>query len=110
MQETVIQQGLHNSVHPEAGMNVYYIVDKNNAVYIFHDKPFMKELSWIEYDVDRSSLDFIMDDGDIRNHGIQIDKQYGAHLQNNHAISVILENESGQPVSGESIPLIIHRN
>jgi len=90
-------------------MNIYHVVDNNAAVYIYHSRPFSKELSWLEYNLDTQSLDFIMDDGDIRNFGMPVDPGYGKYLQNNHAISVILENAEGEPVSGESIPLIIHR-
>ncbi len=97
-------------MHPDLDMQVYYVIDKNCSVFIFHNKKFQKELSWVEYDLTRSSLDFIMDDGDIRNFGIPVEREYGAYLQNNHAISVILENEHGQPVSGESVPLIVHRS
>lgn len=96
--------------HPDFDMELYYAMDTNCTVYVYHNRPFQKELSWLEYNLDTDSLDFIMDDGDIRNFGIAVDKSYGAYLQNNHCVAVILQNAEGQPVSGESVPLIVHRN
>ena len=96
--------------HPDLDMELYYVMDANCAVYVYHNQPFRKELSWLEYNLDTQSLDFIMDYGDIRNFGIPVDSHYGKYLQNNHAVSVVLENAQGEPISGESIPLIVHKN
>ena len=41
------------------------VVNEKAEAFVFHNKAFRKKLSWLEYDLDGSRLDFIMNDGDI---------------------------------------------
>jgi len=75
-------------------------------IFIFHDIPFSKPLSWLEYDVGDGRLDFIMEDGDLRNFGIAVEKSVGAYLQNHHEICVVLR-DGIDVVSDVVVPLII---
>ena len=107
--DTQVPQGMNQGIHPGDGVAVKLVVGQDASVYIFHDKPFSKELSWIEYDLDRSNLDFIMDDGDIRNFGIPVDPKLGAYMQNIHSIGVVLAEGLQTVIDGAVFPLIIHR-
>lgn len=101
--------GSQGDRHPDFDIDVRIGHGPDGAIYIYHDKPFAKELSWLEYDMDRNSIDFIMDDGDLRNFGIPVDPQYNAYLQNNHTLGVIRVENMKTFVSGEVLPLIVHR-
>lgn len=107
--DTQAPQGMNQGVTPDNDVAVQLIVGQDSSIYILHDKPFSKELSWIEYDLDRSNLDFIMEDGDLRNFGIPIDPKFGAYMQNIHSIGVVLAEGLQNVIDGAVFPLIIHR-
>lgn len=93
----------------ESDIQIHWVIGQDASVWIYHDRPFAKTLSWLEYDLRTSRLDFIMEDGDIRNFGIAIDRQFGAHLQNTSLVPVVLR--AGQTViDGDNYPLIIHQS
>jgi hypothetical protein len=94
--------------YPEMDMEVHCVIGDGPSIWIFHDKPFSKILSWIEYDLTTSRLDFVLEDGDIRNFGIPIDRMFGAHMQNVHTIPVVLRNNDDM-LAGDNYPLIVHR-
>ncbi len=89
-------------------MGVYFVVGDGPEAVVFHDQPFSKPLSWIEYDIETSRLDFILEDGDIRNFGIPIDRKFNVYMQNLHTISVVRQ-DAGECVEGYKFPLIVHR-
>ena len=96
-----------SAVYADMDMVVHCVLGNGIEVCVFHDRPFSKTLSWLEYDMGTSRLDFILEDGDIRNFGIPIDKAFGRYLQNMQSISVILRKGNAM-VDGETYPLILH--
>jgi len=95
---------------PDKSMKVELIVNDAAEAFVFHDKPFTKQLSWLEYDLDNSKLDFIMNDGDIRNFGIPVDPHLSKYLQNSFQVLMVqMDEKTGEPVEGDYFPLIIHR-
>lgn len=92
----------------DVDMGVYFLVADGPEAVVFHDQPFSKRLSWIEYDLETSRLDFILEDGDIRNFGIAIDSKFRVYMQNLHTISVVRQ-DAGECVEGFKFPLIVHR-
>lgn len=90
-------------------IEAFLLLDNPNEAYIFHELPFGATLSWLEYDIDSGRIDFIMEDGDIRNFGIPVSKEIGAYLQNIHLICVALKN-GGNVLSEIDLPLIVHGN
>lgn len=96
-----------SAVYSDMDMKVHCVLDDEAIIWIFHDKPFLKTLSWIEYDLGSSRIDFVLEDGDIRNFGVPVDRRFGRYLQNMHSISVVLKNGS-KVIDGEVYPLIMH--
>lgn len=79
-------------------------------VFVFHAIPFEEELSWVEFDLDRKSLDFILNNGKTRNLATRVPEGLEKHLQNTYQVMLVQMNEeTGEPVSGKYFPLIIHR-
>jgi hypothetical protein len=100
----------NEGVSPDTKMKVRLVVNERAEAFIFHDKPFGKKLSWLEYDLDTHRLDFIMNDGDVRNFGIPVDPKLEKHLQNSfQVLMVLMDEEKKQPVEGDYYPLVIHR-
>lgn len=93
--------------HPDLDMEVYFTLHDDGDGFIIHDRPFQQTLSWIEYDTTNGRLDFIMDDGDVRNFGIPVAPEFGVYLRNIQNIAIVLMIE-GKAVGGEELPLIIH--
>ncbi len=103
-QSTVSSAYTHSS---EMGMDVYCLIGEGPTVCIFHTARFLKTLSWIEYDINSSRLDFVMEDGDIKNFGIAIDRKFAAYIKNTYIIPVVLR-ENGEAIEGFEYPLIQH--
>jgi hypothetical protein len=99
--------GVTPSSHPDMKMEVYGATHDDGDIFILHDRPFHQELSWVEYDKTDSRIDFIMDDGNIRNFGINVPSEFGEKLKKLDTVSVILTRDQ-IAVSGEDYPLIMH--
>ncbi|MCD8497069.1 MAG: hypothetical protein LRZ85_02675, partial [Alphaproteobacteria bacterium] len=53
-------------------LDIEVAIREDGKVAIFHDKPFKRELSWIEYDMQAGQLHFIMENGDLRIMGLSV--------------------------------------
>ena len=94
----------------DANVRVQLVVNDRAEAFVFHNKLFRKKLSWLEFDMDGNRLDFIMNDGDVRNFGIPVPTDYIKYLQNAFQIMVVLmDSKTGEPVEGTYYPLIIHQ-
>lgn len=93
--------------HPDMRIEVYMALGDDDNVYIIHDKPFQKTLSWIEYDSEEHKLDFIMEDGDLRDFGIPVNPSFQPHLINTETIAVA-EVDNGVLKNGGMFPLMKH--
>ena len=94
----------------DPSFKVDLVISDTAEVHVFHNKPFKKKLSWLEFDLGSKNLDFIMNDGDIRNFGARVPDHLAKHMQNAYQVMMVQMNEeTGQPVSGDYYPLIIHR-
>jgi hypothetical protein len=92
-------------------LDVEVSVNEDGNVIVFHNKQFKSPLSWFEYDLETSKLDFVMDNGDIRNAGMPLAQEISKHMQNAHQIlTILLDDETGQAKQGTYIPLIVHRS
>lgn len=90
--------------------NMDVVIREDGKVAIFHDKPFKRELSWLEYDMKEHQLHFILENGDLRVLGIKVREDLKKNMQNTHQILMILmDNETGQAKEGGYVPLIIHQ-
>ena len=95
----------------DPGFKVDLVVNDTAEIYVFHNRPFSKKLSWIEFDLATNTLDFIMNDGDVRNFGAAVPPRLSKHMQNGFQVMMVLMDEkNGQPVSGAFFPLVIHRS
>jgi hypothetical protein len=92
-------------------LDIEVAVNENGKIVVFHNRKFRNEVSWFEFDLGNYALDFVMDEGEIRNAGVALTKQMAKYMQNSHQIlMVLLDNETGQAAQGNYIPLIIHQN
>jgi hypothetical protein len=92
-------------------LDVEVSVNEDGNVIVFHNKQFKSPLSWFEYDLETSKLDFVMDNGDIRNAGMPLAREISKHMQNAHQIlTILLDDETGQAKQGTYIPLIVHKS
>lgn len=114
----------HGDKSPEVGTLVDYVYDAttesplkvevaindDGRVLLFHNKVFRNELSWLEFDLGTSELDFILDGGITRDFGMPLDKSVSKHMQNTHQVlTVLLDEDTGDAKEGHYIPLILHK-
>lgn len=87
------------------------VINDKAEVFVFHALPFKKRLSWLEFNLDNKNLDFIMNDGDVRNFGAKVEDHFAKHMQNAFQVMMVqLDEKTGEPMSGQYFPLIIHRD
>lgn len=85
-------------------------VDDRGRVIMFYDKKFTTDISWFEYEVNESQLNFIIGDGEIRDIGLPLAPAISKHMQNSHQIlTIYMDDETGEAHEGRYIPLIIHK-
>jgi hypothetical protein len=100
----------NEGVSPDMDLKVELVVNDRAEAFVFHNKPFKKKMSWLEYDLESHKLDFIMNDGDIRNFGIRVDPKLAKYLQNSFQVLMVqMDEATGEPIEGDYYPLIIHR-
>jgi len=91
-------------------LNIQVAVKEDGRCAIFHNKPFKNELSWLEFDLSTYRLDFVMDDGEIRDAGLPLTKDVSKNMQNSHQVlMILLDDKTGEAKEGHYIPLILHR-
>lgn len=99
---------LHEVDDPDFKMNLA-INDQANVL-VFHTKQFRKKLSWLEFDLNTNKLDFVLNDGDVRNFGILVDPALKKYMQNSFQVLMVLTNPTtGEAIEGNYFPLVIHR-
>ncbi len=94
----------------DSNLRIDVTVKEDGKCAVFHNKPFKKDLSWLEFDLDSSRLDFVLDGGEARNFGVPVKQELRKHMHNTHQILMILmDDDMGDPKEGLYIPLILHR-
>lgn len=94
----------------DKGFKVELVVNEGAKVAVFHNKPFRKKLSWLEFDLDSRDLSFVMNDGDMRNFGVKVPEDFARDMQNAYQVLMVHKDEkTGEPLSGDYFPIIIHR-
>ena len=93
----------------ESKLEIEVAVKDDGKCAIFHNKKFKNALSWLEFDLKTYRLDFVMDDGEIRDAGLPLSKDVSKNMQNSHQVLMVLMDEAtGQPKRGHYVPLILH--
>ncbi len=91
-------------------LDIEVAVKDDGRVVVFHNRPFKVDVSWFEFDLSESKLDFVMENGDIRNVGMTLNAGITKYMQNSHQIlMVLMDDATGDAVQGNYIPLVIHR-
>lgn len=94
----------------KANFEIEVAVKDDGRVAIFHNMPFKKELSWLEFDLGSRELNFVLNNGDIRSADVPLAPTLSKNMQNSHQVlMILLDNNSGEAKQGFYIPLIIHR-
>ena len=102
---------LVTGVDEDNPLDLNIAVNHEGKIVVFHDKPFKDPLSWLEFDLHTRNLDFILEDGELRNTGIPIQENISKNMQNTHQILMILMDDStGEAKEGHYIPLIVHHS
>ena len=98
-----------HGVTAESDLEIEVAVKDDGKCAIFHNKPFKNALSWLEFDLQSYKLDFVLDDGEIRDVGLPLNKDVSKHMQNSHQVLMVLMDEkTGLAKKGHYVPLILH--
>ena len=91
-------------------LDIEIAVQNDGKIAVFHNRRFKTPISWFEFDLDNSNLEFVMKNGEARNAGLPIPPQISKNMQNSHQIlTILMDDESGEAEEAHFIPLIIHR-
>lgn len=107
MQTTPFDTSNATSTHSGQPVNVEIVIGQSGAAYITYDQPFNKPLSWFEYDVATSRLEFVMEDGELRNFGIPVARDIAPHLIGAHILTFAYIHED-ELLDAQELPLIVH--
>ena len=100
-----------DGVEKDNPLDLEIALNEDGRVIVFHDKPFNRELSWFEYDLKQSRLDFVLDNGDVRNAGMRIAPQISKYMQNTYQIlTILMDDKTGEARSGRYVALIVHQD
>ncbi len=92
-------------------LEIEVAIKEDGRVAVFHNRPFKEDVAWFEFDLGTNKLDFVLNDGDIRDIGVPLHNAVAKHMQNSHQILMILmDNDTGEAKEGNYVPLIIHSN
>lgn len=95
----------------EEDLHAELYVTENMNIVIYHNKPMKRRLSWLEFDLSTNRLDFVMEDGEMKNFGIPVHPQLAKLMQNVHQIFMCLFDEKTETIiEGYSYPLVVHRD
>lgn len=90
-------------------LDIEVAIKEGGHVVVFHSHPFKKEVSWFEFDLRTNKLDFILDNGEVRDIGLPLRQNVAKHMQNAHQIlMVLMDPKTGEAEKGHYVPLIIH--
>lgn len=90
--------------------HVEIAVNDEGRVVVYHNKEFQKKLSWLEFDLASNKLDFVTDDGDLRDFGMPVDPRLAKNMQNTYQVEMVLMNmKEKKREKTEYCPLIVHR-
>ncbi len=96
-------------VDENSKLQIEVAVREDGKCAVFHNKPFRNELSWLEFDLDTYRLDFVLDNGEIRNAGMDLTKEMSKNMQNTHQmLMVLMDDQTGIAKEGIYVPLILH--
>lgn len=99
------------TTHVDADMKVELAINDRAEAIVFHDKPFSRMLNWLEFNLDHNRLDFILDDGEVLNFGIRVQPELAKYMQNCYQVLIVLmDEEAGEAVEGDYVPLILHKS
>ena len=91
-------------------LDIDVVVNEKGQVLLFHTLPFTREISWFEFDLTTYKLDFVLDDGEVRDAGLPLTADMSKYMQNSHQIlTIFMDNDTGEAQKGTYIPLIIHK-
>ncbi len=92
-------------------LDIEIAIEEDGRVILFHNKPFRYKLSWFEFDTETNKLDFVIEDGNVRDFGMPLKPVVAKYMHNAHQIlTVEVNQETGQASHGSYIPLIMHGN
>lgn len=92
-------------------LDIEVAVTEKGKVVVFHNRVFKKQIAWFEFDLGTNKLDFILDDGDLRDAGLPLTKDVAKYMQNSHQILMVyLDDDTGEAKEGQYIPLIIRKD
>jgi hypothetical protein len=92
-------------------LDIEVSIRASGKVIVFHSHKFKTPIAWFEFDLNSKQLDFVLEDGAVRDIGLPLSGDVAKHMQNAHQIlTVLMDPETGEAEEGNYIPLILHRD
>ncbi|MCC7305480.1 MAG: hypothetical protein IT558_04380 [Alphaproteobacteria bacterium] len=96
---------------PNDRLDIQVAVKHDGGVVMFHTHKFKKPVSWFEFDLATNRLDFILDNGDVRDVGMPLPQRISKYMQNTYQILMVwMDPKTGDAKEGDYVPVVIHRS
>ena len=93
---------------PKRGLDLEVTVKQDGTVMVYHSLRFTKDVAWFEFEPVSGRLNFVMEEGDVRDIGLPLSPGVAKHVvKARQILMVLMDPESRAPIEGFYIPLII---
>lgn len=85
------------------------VVNPGAKISVFHTKPFRGRLAWVEFDLKSRKLEFVLEDGGMRDFGTPLPAEFVREMQNaQQVLMVLIDEKTLEPIGSQFFPLILH--
>ena len=86
-------------------------IKEDGKVVLFHNRAPKAPVSWFEFELGTGKLDFVLDDGAVRDIGLPLRQAVTKHMQNAHQILMVwMDDKTGEVKEGHYVPLVVRRD
>ena len=97
-------------VDEDSKLHIEVAVRDDGKCAVFYNKPCRRSISWLEFDLDTYRLDFVLDNGEVRNAGMDLTGDMAKNMHNTHQmLMVLMDDRTGGAKEGTYVPLILHK-
>ena len=90
-------------------LDIEVAIKDDGHVVVFHSHPFKTPVNWFEFNLENNKLDFVLEDGGVRDIGLPLSQDVAKYMQNSHQILMVqMDPKTGDAKKGVYVPLIIH--
>ncbi len=109
-EDRAYQGQTHPVVKDENGNSIDFelVITKSCQIFLLHTTPLEEKVGWIEFGLNDFCMTIILENGQQRDLGAQLTKEYSKYIQNAYQVHVVLiEPGTKKYIDGSNYPIIL---